>query len=620
MVTLAEGADPRARSNLIRSMQEIARRSSRRRFFAMFPDDDFVAPPAAWPPGSTDGIYWARHRYVKHMEFFEAGKDFRERAAIAGNRVGKALRNGTPVATPAGWRAIDSLSVGDEVIAGDGSICRVTGVYPQGIKPLYRMVFDGRDEIDCCSEHLWLWQAPKSRYPTRISRGKTEPNPSFGLWQVSQTSEIIAAIGSDPAVRQRAVMPSSPPWKLPNRSAPIDPYALGILLGDGHLGDEQIGFSTADAEIVSSITKVMPAGVYVRHLGRVDYGIRVERNGQRHPVITALRSLGLHGLRSAEKFVPDSYKLNSQDIRLDILRGLMDSDGSISATGTMEFSSISRRLADDVLFLVHSLGGRGSIEERQTHFTHKGERRPGAPSFRVRIRLNVCPFRLGRKAVRWTPRHNTTNRILHRIVEAPAGEATCISVDHQSRTFVTAHGIVTHNTWGMGAYEVTCHLTGLYPPWWPGRVFSRPGRWWVAGKTNETTRDIIQAAMLGEVTGGGVNKFVSGTGMVPGDTIKPRSVKWKQGIADYVDTVRIHHASGHGFSTLGFKSYEQGRGSFEGTSQDGIWFDEEPPLDVYGEALIRTATTNGIIMITFTPLEGLSDVVMQFIPSDQLAG
>lgn len=163
-----------------------------------------------------------------------------------------------------------------------------------------------------------------------------------------------------------------------------------------------------------------------------------------------------------------------------------------------------------------------------------------------------------------------------------------------------------------GAYEATCHLTGEYPDWWEGKRFDKPVRLWAAGKTNETTRDIVQATLLGEISHAGRKGF-TGTGIVPGAAIG--GVTWKQGVQDLADTVKIKHKTGR-FSTLGFKSYQQGRGSFEGTEQHVIWLDEEPPLDVYSECLIRTATTNGIVYLTFTPLEGLSETVMQFLPGD----
>lgn len=170
-------------------------------------------------------------------------------------------------------------------------------------------------------------------------------------------------------------------------------------------------------------------------------------------------------------------------------------------------------------------------------------------------------------------------------------------------------------TIGMGAYAVATHLTGRYPDWWPGRVWDRPIRAWACGKTNETTRDIVQTALMGTIEGSGHTKRVSGTGMVRGDAIG--DIAWKQGSPDLIDAARIRHASG-GWSVLGFKSYQQGRGSFEGTEQDLIWPDEEPPMDVYVEARMRLMTSNGLMLMTFTPLEGLSEVVLSFLPGGKL--
>lgn len=161
-----------------------------------------------------------------------------------------------------------------------------------------------------------------------------------------------------------------------------------------------------------------------------------------------------------------------------------------------------------------------------------------------------------------------------------------------------------------GAYECTCHLTGLYPAWWEGRRFEHPIRCWAVGETDETTRDIVQLAMFGDVGFENGRKTLSGKGMVPGYVIG-RPV-WKRGTEDLLDTVMIKHVSG-GWSKLGFKSYKQGRSAFQGTSQHLIWLDEECPRAVYDECLIRTTTVNGIIILTFTPLEGLTETVMQFM-------
>jgi phage terminase large subunit-like protein len=182
--------------------------------------------------------------------------------------------------------------------------------------------------------------------------------------------------------------------------------------------------------------------------------------------------------------------------------------------------------------------------------------------------------------------------------------------NYRERCFLAANRVGKTT---CGAYETTCHLTGIYPDWWQGRRFKEPIRAWACGKRNETTRDIVQASLLGPVGYDGMKKILMGTGMVPGSLIG--RVTWKRGVEDLTDTVKVRHSSG-GWSTLGMKSYEQGRGSFEGTSQHVIWADEELEMDVYGEMLIRTMTTQGIIFLTFTPLLGLSETVMQF----QLAG
>lgn len=169
------------------------------------------------------------------------------------------------------------------------------------------------------------------------------------------------------------------------------------------------------------------------------------------------------------------------------------------------------------------------------------------------------------------------------------------------------------------SYEITCHLTGEYPHWWEGRRFNHPVKAWASGKTNETTRDIVQAELLGNITFNGPRKMVDGTGMIPKHLIGTElgELGWKVGVPDLIDVVKIRHKTGE-WSELGLKSYQQGRGSFEGTARHIIWFDEEPPMDVYGEALIRTATTNGIVMLTFTPLLGMSDVVQAFLPKETI--
>jgi len=190
-----------------------------------------------------------------------------------------------------------------------------------------------------------------------------------------------------------------------------------------------------------------------------------------------------------------------------------------------------------------------------------------------------------------------------------------VGADYRERCAMAANRV--GKTFGMGGYEMACHLTGEYPHWWEGKRFRHPVRAWACGKTNETTRDIVQNVLLGDITFDGPRKIVDGSGIIPRDKIGVGlgNIGWKQGVADLIDTIQIRHISG-GWSKLGLKSYQQGRGAFEGVAQHVIWDDEEPPLDVWSEQLIRLATTKGIMMLTFTPLEGISEVVQQFLPAE----
>jgi phage terminase large subunit-like protein len=166
-------------------------------------------------------------------------------------------------------------------------------------------------------------------------------------------------------------------------------------------------------------------------------------------------------------------------------------------------------------------------------------------------------------------------------------------------------------TEGVGGYELTLHLTGRYPNWWNGRRFNRATKWWASGDTGKTVRDILQAKLLGPPG----DPAKQGTGLIPGDDIV--AVTPKQGVPDAIETITVKSRFG-GTSVVQLKSYDQGREAFQGTEQDGILLDEEPPLAIYTECLLRTMTTEGMVLATFTPLEGLSETVMHFLPDGQI--
>lgn len=161
------------------------------------------------------------------------------------------------------------------------------------------------------------------------------------------------------------------------------------------------------------------------------------------------------------------------------------------------------------------------------------------------------------------------------------------------------------------AYELTLHMTGEYPHWWTGRRFNRPTHWWAAGRTGETTRDIIQQELFGDPK----MESALGTGMIPGDSIS--TITRNSQPNGSIDRAYIKHKRG-GYSTIGLKSYKEGRDSFPGTKKDGIWLDEEPPNPVVDECRMRLMATrpgdrNGMLLTSLTPLDGLTEFIERLV-------
>lgn len=181
--------------------------------------------------------------------------------------------------------------------------------------------------------------------------------------------------------------------------------------------------------------------------------------------------------------------------------------------------------------------------------------------------------------------------------------------EHRERLMIAANRVGKTQ---MAAYETAVHLTGAYDdyaPWWEGRRFDRPVKCWAAGDTGKTARDILQVSLLGP-------PGAHGTGMIPGHLIERKTAK--AGLPDAIESIYVRHASG-GLSVVQLKSYDQRREAFQGTAQDLIWLDEEPPEDIYTECLLRTMTTDGLILLTFTPLMGLTPLVLSFLPGGRVA-
>ncbi|WP_327336785.1 PhoH family protein [Streptomyces sp. NBC_01259] len=356
----------------------------------------------------------------------------------------------TNVLTPDGWRPIGTLEVGDLVIGSDGAPTPVLGVYPQGEKDIYRVSAQDGSWTLCCGEHLWT---------VRTAADKRRDKP----WRVLETKEMIGNLRAAHARRYELPMLTAPVG-FPERGVPMDPYALGLLLGDGCLtGSTNPSFATEDPELADALESALP-GVSVRHKGGPDYVLnRVKAPGDVvtlvNPVARSLRELDLVGTRSHSKFVPDAYLFNSADVRLAVLQGLLDADGvpvtQTDRTCRVQYSTASIMLRDDVIALVQSLGGvaytrRRAAEGRAPGFAGGREvhHRYDAHIVEIRLPEGIEPFRLARKAEKYREAGGGGRpvRFIDSIEPAGREEAVCIQVAAEDSLYVTQDYLLTHNT------------------------------------------------------------------------------------------------------------------------------------------------------------------------------
>lgn len=368
---------------------------------------------------------------------------------LADTGMGKAVDLTTKVLTPNGWVTAAEVRPGDLIIGSDGAPTKVVGVYPQPSGPMYRVAFG--DGVSCVvnGDHLWTVQEhnDSARRPDR--------------WRVMSTLDLLAAgLTYGRAGKQRKwriPLISAPVLYDPQTTLPIDPYLLGVFLGDGHSTPPNTAELSTDLEILEAIgaRSIAPApGCWT---GRVS--------------IPA--SIGLAGLRAWEKFVPEQFLRSAPADRLALLQGLMDTDGSPMADGGAEFSSTSEALVDAVIDLTQGFGGLARNKtSRITRFTHKGEVREGRRSWRVNLKLpvDILPFRLSRKLDRWVPPTKyQAMRPIASIEYDRDAVSVCFKVDAPDSLFVIENHIVTHNTimelvWAQNVHLHTGKPVLLFTP------------------------------------------------------------------------------------------------------------------------------------------------------------
>lgn len=361
--------------------------------------------------------------------------DKKIRMLIAGfPGIGKALENRTDVLTDSGWKAIGKITTDDLVYGEDGLLHEVLGVYPQGLRPTYDVKFSDGSVIRCDEDHIWTVCA---------TAGNSAP---LG-WRNLTTKELIdrgvhidspsrAASGRNPILRWK--IPMAEPFQGVEKAFAIPPYLMGVFLGDGCTSDGKPVFvcPESDSEIVDRIKSLLGSDYSLskRIISIPNYYIK--HTGNTNPIAQAIRAFGIDKV-ACKKSIPDSYMTASYEQRLDLLRGLMDTDGS-AHKNRVTFCTTSPVLASNVVSLVQSLGGLA----KRHMYDRSEEDKP--TEYHVQIRLNLCPFYLKRKADQWKP--STYTRRIESITKTPDAECTCIMVDNPTGLFVAENFIVTHNT------------------------------------------------------------------------------------------------------------------------------------------------------------------------------
>jgi phosphate starvation-inducible PhoH-like protein len=411
------------------------------------------------------------------------------------------------IATPSGWTTMGEIKIGDKVIGRDGMPTEVLGIYPKGEKDTYKVTtFDGTSTI-CCADHLWYTQ-------TREEKNKKQQG------KVRVTRDII----SDLENGLKHFLPRNEPVHFDKKELSIAPYTLGVLLGDGTSERGHVRFASADQEIVDRVNaEIKTLGLYCQQAkkqysqawsytlsslegyrqgakpvkiteidtsntyyfstnreamkftnckqktlstrvscGATVDGYKYDKNGEPwvNPVFNCLRNHDLLGKKAWDKFIPDDYKYSGVQDRIDILRGLLDTDGSIKWGGETVFYTTSLRLAEDVIEIVRSLGGKAKIRSRD----RRNEKNRNIVARRISYEVSIVmpesinPFYLKRKAKRFKGK-NVANIEIISIEKVGHEKVQCIKVDNPEHLYLTDNFIVTHNTFEE---KVNPYITPIY--------------------------------------------------------------------------------------------------------------------------------------------------------------
>ena len=444
--------------------------------------DELAQKLATLPKEARDEIVSAAYSATEHMRWLPSPGPqllaYHSQADLllygGSGGAGKLQPLTAKVLTPMGWKLMGDIRVGDQISdPSTGGATRVISTLDHARKPIYRLTFDDGATTEAGDEHLWAYHVSggararrkksDQREWARAVLGLVTPRDRWHHFRIGTTKDLekILHKGHEPRI------PLSEPllFSINGRTGhgAMPPYLAGIMMGDGHHGSLTV--TSCDDEVRDYLLSI---GFFPQSELHTDGKPKsyVAAGQIRKSADAWLRNHGLRHCRSWEKFIPDYVFTADIKYRIEFLRGLMDTDGTIDDRGHPSYTSTSRRLADGVADLVRGFGGKATITEKRPTFTHKGEKKDGRLAFNIYIWLpnTYAFFKIERKKARCISDWNggaENMRALRSIEKVRDDAARCITVDSPYGLYVTDDYIVTHNSDLLLGLAATAHKKSL---------------------------------------------------------------------------------------------------------------------------------------------------------------
>lgn len=371
---------------------------------------------------------------------------------------GKAQPLYSNVVTPTGLKKMYELKINDEVVTPEGTIANIIGIYPQGVKDNYKVTFTDGSSMECNDEHLFEVSYNCWSRKNKITYKKTK---------VMTLKEIQKDYISSKN-KLKYYIPMTKPVEFKEKEVPINPYLLGVLIGDGNMTEKSkhISICNNELDIIEKCKYILNESnmdIEINDYSLKNYNFCIKNKNQ---LKNHLIDLNLYGKYSYEKEIPDIYKFNSVKIRLELLKGLIDTDGSIEKDNGIYYYTSSEKLSNDIKFIVESLGGIVNIRVKKTSYYNKDtdEEIICKDSYCIFIKLpsDIIPFTSIKHSKKYVKceKYKEPTRKIAKIEKIGETQMQCIMLNSDRHLYLTDDFIVTHNT--SLAIKMACSIVDPY--------------------------------------------------------------------------------------------------------------------------------------------------------------